>query len=163
MLARCNRWFWSVCRVVFRLRYRIQVNGAEKLKHLRGPVLVLPNHPAYIDPALLSSHLHLHRPLRPLVFSASFRTPLLRPLFALMRAIEVPDLSQHGQAARQQGFQLIDEITRRIDNGECLIRSHPTWQSRDCRCHALCFRIDFAPPRCECCLGSHSRCLGKQL
>lgn len=121
MLARCNRWFWSVCRVVFRLRYRIELKGAGALKDLRGPVLVLPNHPAYIDPALLTSQLRLHHPLRPLVFSASFRAPLLRPLFAIMHAIEVPDLSQHSHAARQQGFQLIDEITRRIDNGECLL------------------------------------------
>ena len=121
MLARCNHWFWSVCRIVFRLRYRIELTGAEELKNLRGPVLVLPNHPAYVDPALLTSQLRLHRPLRPLVFSASFRAPLLRRLFAIMRAIEVPDLSQHSPAARQQGIELIDEIARRIDNGECLL------------------------------------------
>lgn len=121
MFTRCNRWFWSVCWLVFRPRYRVSVDGAEKLKQLQGPVLVLPNHPAYIDPALLTSELRLQRPLRPLVFSDSFRSPLLRPLFAIMRAIEVPDLSQHSQAARQKGFALIDEITQRIDQGECLL------------------------------------------
>lgn len=121
MFSRCNRWFWSVCWLVFRLRYRVQVDGAEKLKQLKGPALVLPNHPAYIDPALLTSELRLQRPLRPLVFSDSFRSPLLRPLFAIMRAIEVPDLSQHSHAARKKGFALIDEITQRIDQGECLL------------------------------------------
>ncbi len=121
MLKRFNGWFWSVAGVVFALRYRIHVEGAEALKQLQGPVLVLPNHPAYVDPALLTSQVRLHRPLRPLVFSDSFRAPLLRPLFTIMRAIEVPDLSQPSQAARQQGFQLIDEITQLIDNGECLL------------------------------------------
>ena len=67
-VANCNRDKMLRCfRPVFGgssgilswLRYRVDVAGLEKLRGLRGPTLVLPNHPAYIYPPLLSSRLKL--------------------------------------------------------------------------------------------------------
>ncbi len=76
------------------------MDGAERLRALEGPTLVLPNHPAYVDPALVLSHLRLGRALRPLVFSGIYRLLPLRPLMAMVDAFEVPDLSAQSRDAQ---------------------------------------------------------------
>jgi 1-acyl-sn-glycerol-3-phosphate acyltransferase len=47
------RWlrsaFWTVARLILSLRYRVRVHGLEEAR-LKGPVLIVPNHPGYIDP-----------------------------------------------------------------------------------------------------------------
>ena len=95
--------FWGLIRCVLRLRYRVQVIGAEQLRTVTGPTLVMPNHPAYIDPPLLLSHVRLGRPLRPIVYAGIFRRPLLYPFMRLIGAFEVPDLGRqsHGTASRR--------------------------------------------------------------
>jgi 1-acyl-sn-glycerol-3-phosphate acyltransferase len=40
---------------------------------LRGPVIVLPNHPGHIDPVLVMTQLGAEIPLRPLVVSFMYR------------------------------------------------------------------------------------------
>ena len=48
--------FLAFGRWLLRLRYRVRVIGLEKLQSLDGPTLVMPNHPAYIDPPLVLMH-----------------------------------------------------------------------------------------------------------
>ena len=50
--------FWGLIRAILRLRYRVTIDGLESLQGLAGPVLVLPNHPCYIDPPTVLSQLH---------------------------------------------------------------------------------------------------------
>ena len=114
-----NRLLWWVVRCCLRFRYRVSIQGAEQLIKLDGPTLVLPNHPAYIDPAILLAHLRLHQPLRPLVFAGTYRMPLLRPLMSLARAFEVPDLSAASRAAQSRTMEMIDSVVARLDRGEC--------------------------------------------
>ena len=97
--------FWGLIRYVLRLRYRVQVIGAEQLRTVTGPTLVMPNHPAYIDPPLLLSHVRLGRPLRPIVYAGIFRRPLLYPFMRLIGAFEVPDLGRqsHGEPRADAG------------------------------------------------------------
>ena len=59
-----NHLFWTVCRLLLSLRYRVRVEGLEQLDALSGATLVLPNHPAYIDPLLVASRVRLSQPLR---------------------------------------------------------------------------------------------------
>lgn len=102
-------------------RYRTVVSGLEQLKTLSGPTLVLPNHPAYIDPPLVSSHIGLHKPLRPLVFSGTYRMPGLRPLMSLVDAFEVPDMSAHSRDAQTKVLAMIDSVVERLNAGDCLL------------------------------------------
>ena len=60
MLRLFQACYWWLVRMLAWLRYRVDVIGLEKLRDLHGPTLVMPNHPAYIDPPLLLSHLRLH-------------------------------------------------------------------------------------------------------
>ncbi len=116
-----NRCFWNCCRWMLRFRYRVRVEGAENLSDLEGPTLVLPNHPAYVDPPLVSSQIRLHQPLRPLVFSGTYRIWILRPLMWLVRAFEVPDLSSPSRQAADKARDMIDAATARLQAGDCLL------------------------------------------
>lgn len=110
--------FWSLARWVLRLRYRVRVVGLQKLRELRGPTLVMPNHPGYIDPPLVLSHLRVNGGIRPVVFSGMYRSPILYPLMRLVDALEVPDLTQHSRGAREQTLTMIDSIIAGVERGE---------------------------------------------
>src|SRR5262245_52889649 len=92
--------FWTLLRLLLSLRYRVRVRGLEKLRGLKGPVLVLPNHPAYIDPPLVVSALWPALRLRPLVYEGLFfdpdylQTPLSGSLVKLLGAVLVPALDR---------------------------------------------------------------------
>ena len=116
-----NRLFWTISGILLRLRYRVTVEGAEGLSALQGPTLVLPNHPAYIDPPLVLSHLRLGKALRPLVFSGIYRLLPLRPLMAMVDAFEVPDLSAQSRDAQAKTLEMIDAVVARIGRGDSFL------------------------------------------
>src|SRR5271154_5281564 len=99
-----------VARALVWLRYRVEVEGLDRLRELRGPVLVLPNHPGYIDPVLVMTQLGGEIPLRPLVVSFMYRPIYLLPLMKFINALEVPDLVQHTQGGREQIESLIQTV-----------------------------------------------------
>ena len=121
MAALLNRIFWFIAKLCLRLRYRVTMDGREQLQKLRGPTLVLPNHPGYIDPAIILAHVRLHQPLRPLVFAGTYRMPVLRPLMSLVRAFEVPDLSAASRDAQARTVEMIDSVVERIQAGDCFL------------------------------------------
>lgn len=116
-----NRLFWAICRILLSFRYRVKVSGGEQLRQLTGPTLVIPNHPAYVDPPLVSSHIRLHKPLRPLVFSGTYRIAPLRPLMSLVNAFEVPDMSSHSRDAQAKAVEMIDSVVERLHSGDCML------------------------------------------
>lgn len=116
-----NRLFWFFVKLCLRNRYRVRIEGAEQIARLRGPTLVLPNHPAYVDPIILLSNLRLHQPLRPLVFAGTYRMPLLRPLMAISKAFEVPDLSAASRDAQTRTMEMIDSVVDRLAAGDCFL------------------------------------------
>ena len=103
-------------RALVWLRYRVEVKGRDQLRDLRGPVLVVPNHPGYIDPVLVMTQLGGEIVLRPLVVSFMYR-PLL-PLMKFIRALEVPDFEKHSHSAREQTQPLIERVVAGLDRGE---------------------------------------------
>ena len=116
-----NRLFWWLVKSCLRRRYRVSHEASEQLAQLRGPTLVLPNHPAFVDPLILLSHLRLHQPLRPLVFAGTYRMRLLRPLMSLARAFEVPDLSAASRDAQTRTVEMIDSVIARLAEGDCFL------------------------------------------
>ncbi|MCA9127740.1 MAG: AMP-binding protein [Planctomycetales bacterium] len=121
MLNLINRCFWSLCRLLLSFRYRVTVTGRDQLKSLVGPTLVLPNHPAYIDPAIVSSQIRLNGPLRPLVFSGTYRMAALWPLMKMIDAFEVPDLSSHSRNAQSKALEMIDSVVDRLHAGDNIL------------------------------------------
>jgi long-chain-fatty-acid--[acyl-carrier-protein] ligase len=99
------------------LRYRVEIVGLDKLRAVRGPAVVLPNHPGHIDPVLVMTHLGGAVSLRPLVVSFMYRPWYLNPLMRFIDALEVPDLVAHSHSAREAVEPLIRTVVAGLDRG----------------------------------------------
>ena len=110
--------YWMLIRFLTRFRYRVRVEGLEKLRNLRGPTLVMPNHPGLIDPPLVLSNVRIPGGIRPIVTTSMYRKLLLYPLMRLVNAVEVPDLAEHSRDAREQTLTMIDTIAEGLNRGE---------------------------------------------
>lgn len=109
---------WLLARFVLALRYRVRLHGDEHLRSLRRPVLLLPNHPAYVDPVLFL--VTFFGSLRPrIVFSeGNFPRPIVGPLVRLLDAIPIPDLLQQSDQARSRTAQAIQDVIAALRRGE---------------------------------------------
>ncbi len=85
---------WMLARLILPFRYRVTADGLEQLRGLTGPVLILPNHPAYVDPILVLTTFWRRLRPRPLLYGANFRSPLLFPFMKLLDAVDVPVLHE---------------------------------------------------------------------
>jgi long-chain-fatty-acid--[acyl-carrier-protein] ligase len=115
---------WLFGRFLVRLRYRVTVHGKEQLDGLRlgcgrcHKVLILPNHPGYIDPLLVLTSLPPWVRPRPLVFAGTFQNPILRPFMRVLGALEVPDLGRCRQQAREQAENAVKQVIDALNRGE---------------------------------------------
>ncbi len=110
--------YWMLIRFLTRFRYRVRVEGLEKLRDLRGPTLVMPNHPGLIDPPLVLSNVRIAGGMRPIVTTSMYRKPLLYPLMRLVNAVEVPEMEEQSRNAREQTMTMIDTIVEGLNRGE---------------------------------------------
>ncbi len=125
------RWlrsaFWTVVRLLLSLRYRVRVHGREQLRRLKGPVIVFPNHPAYIDPAIVLGWLYRELRPRPVLYEGLFlqpgyfQTPLAYPLIRFLGALLVPDLNQPSARARARAEQAVSGVIEGLARGENFI------------------------------------------
>lgn len=113
-----RRGLWLLARLVVPLRYRIRVHGWERVRGLKGPVLLLPNHPGYIDPVLVLTYFYgVFRP-RPVLYEENFRSPVLRPLVKLLRAVPIPELDRPSREAIECAEQAVSEVIEGLRRGE---------------------------------------------
>src|SRR5579859_6530013 len=114
--------FCGLARCVLALRYRLRVHGLEQVRDLKGPVLILPNHPAYIDPVLVLAAVWPALKPRPLVFEMMFTNPVLWPFAKLLNALRVPDLDTQASAqAREEAQKAVNAVIDGLKNGENFI------------------------------------------
>ena len=86
-----------VGRWVFARRYRVEVDGLPAVAQDR-PLLVLPNHPAMVDPMLVGVTFW-KTPLRPLSDELFFHSGIVAPrVLKTLGAVPVPDLRKHRTA-----------------------------------------------------------------
>ena len=92
-----------VGRWIFARRYDVSVEGLEAINQsnnrtVEQSYLVLPNHPAMVDPMLVTASLS-EIPLRPLVDEAFFKAGITAPMvLRTLGAVAVPDLRKHRSA-----------------------------------------------------------------
>ncbi len=85
-------------RWIFRRRYDVTVDGLESLADGRA-YLVLPNHPAIVDPMLVTTELW-RTPLKPLCDESFFHAGIVAPVvLGTLGAVAVPDLRKHRSKA----------------------------------------------------------------
>ena len=104
-----------------RLRYRIELRGVECIPRTGG-VLLLPNHPAEIDPVILCSKIwHLRQP-RPIVDESFYHMRGVHTIMKLMRALPMADLSQGAGSYKSLRIrQSLDEAARALQSDECVL------------------------------------------
>ncbi len=113
--------FWLLTKLVLSLRYRIDVQGIEPLRRLSPPILVLPNHPGYVEPIIVLTLLWPILRIRPLLAEGIFLNPVLYPIMKLTRAVRIPDLDRASTHARRQTEQAIAEVIAGLKNGQNFI------------------------------------------
>ena len=85
-------------RWIFRRRYAVSVKGLECLETGKT-YLVLPNHPAMVDPMIVTAELW-RTPLKPLVDEQFFSTGIVAPaVLRTLGGVPVPDLRKHRSKA----------------------------------------------------------------
>jgi long-chain-fatty-acid--[acyl-carrier-protein] ligase len=112
---------WFLGKLLLALRYRVRVHEQEQLRNLRGPALVLPNHPALIDPPVVLFALWPWLHPRPMLYEGNFTNPLLYPFMRLLDAIRVPNLEQASAESRQRAQQAIADAIATLRQGRNVV------------------------------------------
>lgn len=116
--------FCLFSKCVLSLRYRVEVEGLEELRGMTKAI-ILPNHPAYMDPPIVLQRTWSVLKPRPMLFGGLFENPFLFWIPKVMNAVYVPALEQHSSAARQQAEKAIDAMVAGLENGD----NHILWPS----------------------------------
>ncbi|MCD6272496.1 MAG: AMP-binding protein [Deltaproteobacteria bacterium] len=89
--------FREIIRFLLWLRYRVTIHGINNIAE-RGEkgILFLPNHPALIDPIILSVYLHQKFRPRPIADEAQINRPVIRQLAESVHVLSIPDMVTAG-------------------------------------------------------------------
>lgn len=113
---------WLLAKLFLSLRYRIHIDGLDKIKGLKK-TLILPNHPAYVDPPLVLLSLWPAFEPRPMLLARMFHNPVLFWLPKALSAIEVPNMNQPSAQTRDQAKKAINEVIEGLRHG----KNHILW------------------------------------
>lgn len=100
------------------LRYRVKVEGLERIQPDGRPILFLPNHPALIDPVIVMSRLYNRYQPRPLADEAQVNRLVIRRIVRLLRVIVIPDLSSGGRNKRDQVEDGLHQVINGLKQGD---------------------------------------------
>ncbi|CAN5541226.1 hypothetical protein BH11PLA2_BH11PLA2_28030 [soil metagenome] len=121
----------TLSRWLLKLRYRVRVEGMqEALKH-PGPYLVLPSHPAYIDPPNVIAYLLPKLHMRPMLLETNFDNPVLKPFAWMLRAINVPELEKASKEARLRAEEAVKTVAAALAAGDNVVLWPSGTLSRD--------------------------------
>ncbi len=81
-----------IVRRILSLRYKVSISGSQKLKH-EGPVLILPNHVALVDPRIILSFLGKYLPVSPVASEKYYNKPGLKQAMDLVGAVPIGEMS----------------------------------------------------------------------
>jgi long-chain-fatty-acid--[acyl-carrier-protein] ligase len=112
---------WFSERILAPLRYHINLEGWESVRDAKRPVLLLPNHPGYLDPLLIFTAVyHAFQP-RPVIYEGIFPSWILWLLVNLLKAVPIPDLNRPSHEAYQRAEQAVAEVIEGLRRGENFI------------------------------------------
>jgi long-chain-fatty-acid--[acyl-carrier-protein] ligase len=109
---------WAFLRFLLSLRYKVTVVGKEEVLRNPGPYLILPNHPAYMDPPNVLTHLWPAFRMRPLFLETNFTNPFFGLIGFLLRGIRVPETESASADAKKRAAGAIDEVIAALKAGD---------------------------------------------
>ena len=131
-----NPYFFArVIRFVLRFRYKVVLDGFDEMMRAEH-VLLMPNHPAYLDPILLFEEIYARgRKVSPMTDEKFFANPAYRQILSLGDAVMVPDLMKHrSEAAVRQAANLVQIAVKALSDGRSLVfypSGHVTLDGRE--------------------------------
>jgi acyl carrier protein len=112
--------FLTFCgRQLLKLRYRVRIEGMEAVVAKgRSGILILPNHPAYLDPVVLLTNFYPH--LRPHILADkdNMARPMVRRLIQRVGVMPIPDPAVHGEASLPEVEKVLRECGEGLRRGE---------------------------------------------
>lgn len=111
-----------VLRRVLHMRYKVTLEGFDELMKAER-FLVMPNHPAYVDPVLFFAEMYARgRKVSPMTDEKFFRNPAFRQVLSLGDAVVVPDLMKNRSAeAVSQASRLTQIAVDGLAEGRSLV------------------------------------------
>ncbi|NLG14584.1 MAG: AMP-binding protein [Lentisphaerae bacterium] len=104
---------------LLKLRYRVKVNGLDKVKKGGNKgILFLPNHPALIDPVIVSAILTKDFKPRALADEKQIRMQPLKFFAKALRLLSLPDIGIAGKAGIEKVEQQLGECVNCLRNGD---------------------------------------------
>ena len=105
-----------------RLRYKITVIGLDKVDQEAGGMIVLPNHPAEVDPVILGLSFWKKARLRPVADEGFYHMPIINKGFKLVNTIPMPDLrSGAGYFKRLRIKKTMQHISQSLQSGDNIL------------------------------------------
>ncbi|MGE5384590.1 MAG: AMP-binding protein, partial [Betaproteobacteria bacterium] len=106
-------------RNILKLRYRVRIDGLDAIlaKGKQG-ILILPNHPAYLDPVILLTNFFPHLHPHILADKDNMAKPVVRRLVDRIGIKPIPDPSLHGEASLAEVAQVIRTCSEDLCRGE---------------------------------------------
>lgn len=116
----------SLCfvgRFLFSLRYRVEIQGLDliedKFFKRKGGVLILPNHPAHIDPILMVLYLWPKKAFRPLAIEYMYNQPFIHAFMRLIKALPIPNFETSVNDIKlKKGEQVLRIIAGGLHKGQ---------------------------------------------
>lgn len=113
-----------VMRTALRFRYRIRVEGLDKLApsalNRKGGVVFLPNHPSYfIDPIIATLAVFPKFPIRPMIVEYMYYLPVIHSLMRFMNALPIPNfVSSSNSLKRKKSEKVIQTVIEDLKQGQ---------------------------------------------
>lgn len=114
-------------RWVLRKRYDITFDGLDQIPQDPSAVILLPNHPAFIDPAIILTNMWKHTRCRPMIYKPMVSNPLLFWIKYVFKPLLVPDTTN--TTSRNQARQVLEQAIEKVNKGENLL-IYPSGQLR---------------------------------
>lgn len=111
----------AIIKRLLSLRYRVSTTGFDQIQTSEG-VLVIPNHPAEIDPVIISTYLWDTLRPRPVALESMYHLPVLHPVMKRVRAIPMPDMDfEAGPYKRRRVERAVEEVIALLKSGENIL------------------------------------------
>lgn len=111
----------KILRHLISLRYSVSLSGSLPPPQTRG-TLILPNHPAEVDPLIVTTLLWEELAPRPVVLESVYNLPLLRPIFERLRAIPIADMDFDSGPYKIRRIQrTLETISNALQQGDNIL------------------------------------------
>ncbi len=104
------------------IRYRVKVEGLDSVAS-RGKtgILFLANHPALIDPVIVTAHLHKRFNVRPLALETQINKPIIKQLARILGVLPIAEVSRADRSAALRAEQSIKTCIEALQRGENIL------------------------------------------